>query len=410
MAESYHFEAPGAHSMRGDETNGIARAAPILRAGPFNRLQQAIGLMDEYNPRTARRAVLFALVSWLPLVVLVGVQRGAIDGGPERSMLLDFSTHARFLLALPLLIVGEVAADRRFLIMSDYLVASGIVAGPERQKYARIISDTRRLRDSGVAALIFLLLAYVTSALSTFHTMDLYRLTWLAAGTDGARTLSWAGLWQVALSLPLFQFLVYSILWTWFVWLIYLWRLSRLELRLTPTHQDGVGGLSALGDSSYVIAIFVFAIGSVIGSEWAEQVAFYGASVLDFHKPFIAYLLLAILFSFGPLLIFAGRLNRLRLSGLRDYGAMVSRQAQLFDDRWIKSHEPEGKPIPGNQDIGSLSDLNNSYKAVSRMKLIPLEFRSVAVIAIAALIPMAPLILMQFPLRKVLETLVRVVF
>jgi hypothetical protein len=407
MIERRRFEASGAHSTRGDGTNEAWDAAPVLRAGPFNRLQEAVGLMDADHPRTVMRAALFAAVSWLPLVILAGAQGLALDSEPGRSMLLDFPIHARFLLAVPLFILGEAAADKRFLIVADYLVASGIVADPERRRYAGIISDARRLRDSRMAELFLLLLAYATSALATFYIMKSHPFTWRAAE---AGTLSWAALWEVSISLPLFQFLFYSSLWTWFVWAIYLWRLSRLRLRLAPTHQDGAGGLNILGDASYVIAIFVFAIGSVVSSIWAGQIVFYGASVRDFEKSFVVYLLLALLLSFGPLLVFTGKLNRLRLSGLRDYGALASRQAHLFDDKWIRSAGPEGQSILGRHDIGSLCDMNNSYRTVSKIKLVPLDLRSIVVIAGAALIPMAPLILMKLPLKEVLKALAGFVF
>jgi hypothetical protein len=346
-------------------------------------------------------------VSWLPLVILAGGQGLALDSEPGRSMLLDFPIHARFLLAVPLFILGEAAADKRFLIVADYLVASRIVADSERRRYAGIIFDARRLRDSRMAELFLLLLAYATSALATFYIMKSHPFTWRAAE---AGTLSLAALWEVGISLPLFQFLLYSSLWTWVVWAIYLWRLSRLKLRLSPTHQDGAGGLNILGDASYVIAIFVFAIGSVVSSVWAGQIVFYGASVRDFEKSFIVYLLLALLLSFGPLLVFTGKLNRLRLSGLRDYGALASRQAHLFDDKWIRSAGPEGQSILGHHDMGSLCDMNNSYRAVSKIKLVPLDLRSIVVIAGAALIPMAPLILMKLPLKEVLKTLAGFVF
>jgi hypothetical protein len=98
------------------------------------------------------------------------------------------------------------------------------------------------------------------------------------------------------------------------------------------------------------------------------------------------------------------------LSGLRDYGTLASRLANLFDDKWVKGARAEGESILGNRDIGSLCDMNNSYRVVSRMKLVPLDLRSVAIIAIAALLPMVPLILMELPLREVLKTLFGVVF
>lgn len=366
--------------------------------------------MDADNPRTARRAILFALIAWLPLVALAVVQGLAINENADRSVLKDFSAYARFLVAIPLLIVGEAVADRRFLMMTDYFAASGIIAGPERQAYADIISDARRLRDSWIVELLLLLLAFASSALSVYGTVKLQPFTWLVAGAAGAGTLSWAGFWEAAVSLPLFQFLVYRSLWTWFIWLIYLWRLSRINLHLSPTHPDGAGGLIILSDSSYAIAIFVFAIGSVISSVWAEQIVYYGASVRNFHTLFIAYLLLALLFSFGPLLIFTGKLSRLRLLGLRDYGALASRHAQLFGEKWMKNAGAASASILGSPDISSLGDLKISYEVVSRMKFLPIGLRSIAIIAAAALIPMAPLILMEFPLTEILKAMAGVIF
>ncbi len=389
----------------------VARnASPISRTGPFSRLQRAVGLMDADNPRTARRAVVFAVVSWLPLVILAGVQGLSANDTPERSVLMDFSTHARFLLAAPLLSVGEVVAKKKFSMIADYFIASGIVAGPERGAYSGIIFDSQRLRDSWVVELFLLLSAYASSAIALYYTVNFQPPTWLVAGAPGSRALSWAGLWYVAAPLPLFHFLVFSSLWTWFIWLIHLWRLSRLRLRLTPTHPDRAGGLNILSDSSYAIAIFVFAIGSVVASVWAEDIVFNGASVGGFNRLFIAYLLLAILFSFGPLLIFMPGLNRLRLSGLLDYGALASRHAQLFDEKWIRNAGTVDESILGSPDISSLADMDDNYDAVNKMRLFPSSLRSVAIIVAAALIPMAPLILMEFPLSEVLKTLVGVVF
>jgi hypothetical protein len=387
----------------------MSDASSILRRGPFYRLQQAIGLIDADNPRAMRRAVAFALVSWLPLVILAGVQGFALHHILERSVLKDFSTHARFLVAVPLLISGEAAADRRFLVMTDYFIASGIVADQERQRYEGIISDARRLRDSRVITLFLVLASYATSAIAMFYVVRFQPMSWLVTGAAGERTLSWAGWWEVAVSLPLFQFLVYSSLWAWFIWLIYLWRLSRLRLRLTPTHPDKAGGLYILGDLSNAMAIFVFAIGSVVASVWAEQIVYYGASVLDFHRLFIAYLLLSMLFAFGPLLVFIPKLNSLRTDGLRAYGALASRNAQLFNEKWIKS-AVAGKSILGVQDVSSLADLNISYDVVNEMRFCPIGWRSIAMITAAALIPMLPLILMEFPLAEILKAFAGIVF
>jgi hypothetical protein len=114
------------------------------------------------------------------------------------------------------------------------------------------------------------------------------------------------------------------------------------------------------------------------------------------------------LISFGPLLVFIGKLNRLRLRGLRDYGALASQQAQLFEEKWIKGAGVTGDMVEiplGGPDISSLSDLNKSYDMVKKVKFFPFGARAFVFIAAAALIPTVPLILMEFPLRKVLKAI-----
>src|SRR5262245_60340671 len=115
----------------------------LMRSGPFHRFQQILHLEDPRNPRTARRAFLFALVSWLPLAALAAVQGLAINADPRRSLLLDGAVYARFLAAVPFFILGESVADRRYSMIVDYLLRSGIVTGSERRAYDDLLSSNR---------------------------------------------------------------------------------------------------------------------------------------------------------------------------------------------------------------------------------------------------------------------------
>src|SRR5262245_8064107 len=380
----------------------------LMRGGPFHRFQRTLHLEDPVNPRTARRAFLFALVSWLPLVALAAVQGLAINDDPRRSLLLDFTVYARFLVAVPLFIIGESVADGRFSMIVDYFLGSGIVTGPERQAFDDLLSKTRRLRDSRVADILWLVLAYAGAFLAVYYPLAPEPSTWLVDGDAGITPLSWAGSWYTAVSLPLFQFLLYRSIWSWFIWVLFLWRLSSLRLRLTPTHPDLAGGLNILGDSPYAIAVFVFAVGSVLSAALVKQVVYTGASVVGYNKVFIAYLLIAMLISFGPLMIFTGKLDRLRQRGLRDYGTLVSRHAQLFDEKWVRRAEvtEDTVEIPlGSSDVSSISGLNTSYDMVKRMRFFPFGLRAFILLAAAALIPTIPLILIEVPLREILKAI-----
>jgi hypothetical protein len=391
----------------------VAPAGPdsfLMRSGPFHRFQQSLHLEDPLHPRTARRTFLFALVSWLPLAALAAVQGLAISDDPRRSLLLDFTVYARFLVAVPLFIIGESVADSRYSMIVNYLLNSGIVTGSERQAYDDLLSSTRRLRDSRAAEILWVVLAYAGALLSVFYHATSDQSTWLVNGAAGPIPLSWAGVWYAAVSLPLFQFLLYRTFWSWLIWVRFLWRLSRLRLRLTPTHPDLAGGLNLLGDSPYAIAVFVFAIGAVLSAALIMQVSYEKASVVVYHNVFIVYLLLAMMISFCPLLVFVGKLDRLRQRGLRDYGTLANRHAQLFDEKWInKTGVTEDiVEIPlGSPDTSSISGIKGSYETVKRMRFFPFGVRAFVVLAAAALLPMVPLMLMEFPLQKILKTIAR---
>jgi hypothetical protein len=385
----------------------------LMRSGPFHRFQQTLHLEDPLHPRTARRAILFALVSWAPLAALAAVQGLAVNDDPRRSLLMDFTVYARFLVAIPIFIIGESVADSRYSMIVSYLFRSGIVTGSERRAYDDLLSSTRRLRDSRAVEILWVVLAYVGAVLSIFFHATSEQSTWLVDGAVGSIPLSWAGVWYAAVSLPLFQFMLYRSVWSWLIWVRFLWRLSRLRLRLTPTHPDLAGGLNILGDSPYAIAVFVFAVGAVLSAALIMQISYEGASVVIYHNVFIVYLLLAMMISFCPLLVFIGKLDRLRQRGLRDYGTMASRHAQLFDEKWIEGVgvTEDTVEIPlGSPDTSSISGLKSNYETVKRMRFFPFGLRALVVLAAAALIPMVPLMLMEFPLQKILKAIAGFIF
>ncbi len=387
--------------------NQMAAAVPLSSAmltGPFNWLQRTLPLGDANDPRTANRAFLFAIISWLPLVALAGVQGLAISDDPRKSLLLDFTVYARFLLAIPLFILGEKIAYGRYTLIVNYLVHSGIIADSERQSYDDLLFTTHKLRNSRLAKIVWVILAFAVASSTVYYHATSEPSTWLVA--EGH--LSWAGAWYTLVSLPLFQFLFYRSIWSWFIWVRFLRRLSNSRLRLMPTHPDHAGGINILGDSPYAISVFVFAIGLVLSAALITQVSFKGASVVVYHKVFIVYLVLAMMISFGPLLVFLGKFDRLRQLGLRDIGTLASHQTQLFDEKWVKRTEVTEDKIetPLNApDISSISGLKASYETVRRLKFFPFDIRAIVVIAAAALIPMIPLMLMEFPLQKILKTI-----
>jgi len=62
----------------------------------------------------------------------------------------------------------------------------------------------------------------------------------------------------------------------------------------------------------------------------------------------------------------------------------------------------------GTGDIQSLADLGNSYGFVEKMNALPMGPRTPVHLALACLIPMAPLLLTMMPLRDLLKMIIKI--
>ena len=60
-------------------------------------------------------------------------------------------------------------------------------------------------------------------------------------------TITPAGWWYILISLPILYFFLACWAWLFLLWAWFLFRTSRLDLELTPTHPDRAGGLGFLG-------------------------------------------------------------------------------------------------------------------------------------------------------------------
>src|SRR5262245_52559859 len=74
----------------------------LFAGGPLLRLRSKLWLLRG-KPYVGRRAVLFVLVAWFPLLVLTSLY--GLEGKP---VLRDMGTFARYVIAGPLLLIAEV--------------------------------------------------------------------------------------------------------------------------------------------------------------------------------------------------------------------------------------------------------------------------------------------------------------
>jgi hypothetical protein len=177
---------------------------------------------------------------------------------------------------------------------------------------------------------------------------------------------------------------------------------SRLDLRLVPTHPDRAGGLGYLELVHTEFIPLVLAISAAQSASLAHDIA-SGRLTFDSIYPGVAFVLLtdAVLF-LGPLFIFSRKLWVCRVKGLSDYGAFAERYVNEFDRKWLGADPAPGEPLLGTSDIQSLADLSNSVSIVRDMRLVPISPGILTYLAVAALLPLLPLVLFKYPLSDLL--------
>ena len=331
----------------------------IERGGPAYRLMQRMGLIRGEDPSVRRRVVVFLAVTWLPLLIFAVWEGLAIGPTSRESFLLDFATFARFLIAVPLLVVAEVVIGPRMTSAGLQFVRAGLVRPADYPAFEQAIRRVVRWRESLWAELVLLGMALVGAW--TLTTESLYGSTtasWQNAvgATDQGSRLVLVGLWYHIIAVPIIQFFWYRWLWRLIIWMRFLYDVSRLDLDLVPTHADAAGGLGFLGTAHTAFGILSFALSSVLSAAAAFLIVFEEAPIETFQIYFITVLIAAEVLFLGPLILFCPALIRARQAWLREYSLLVPRYNRAFHEKWIEGRVADGEQLLGSGDIQSLAD------------------------------------------------------
>ncbi|MFZ5832167.1 MAG: hypothetical protein ACOY3P_18950, partial [Planctomycetota bacterium] len=257
----------------------------IERGGPFYRLMQRIGLVCGQDPSPHRRIVAFVAITWLPLLGFAFWEGVALGPTARESLLMDFAAFARFLVAVPLLIIAEVTIGPRITSAGLHFVRAGLVTEEDYPAFDRAIGRLARRRESLWAELLILGIALIGAWTLTTETVyggatTSWQSVMITTG-QGSRP-SLVGLWYHFVSVPVVQFFWYRWIWRYAIWIGFLFDVTRLDLKLVPTHADGAGGLGFLGTAHTAFGILAFAMCSVFSAAAASLIIFAGSGIEAF--------------------------------------------------------------------------------------------------------------------------------
>ena len=383
----------------------------LVLGGPLFQLLRQMHLSDDHLLQLRQRVIVISLFAWLPLLVLAALEGHLWGGTLAVPFLLDMEVHIRFLVAVPLLIVAELVVHQRLHPIALTFLERNLIPETAMRRFDEAITSAFRLRSSVLAEVLLILVVYGVGVLVVWrHYTALDADTWYGASSTAGSGLSLAGIWYGYVSLPIFQFLLIRWYFRLFIWTQFLWRVSRIELSLIPTHPDNLGGLGFLSGTAYAFGALLVAHGAMVAAQLANRIVLLGATLLEF-KVEIAVMVVFLLFVvFGPLLVFAPQLARAKRKGTREYGTLAERYVRGFDVKWLRGGAPDGEAFMGSADIQSLADLSNSYQGIRSMRTVPITRDAVLQLAAAILVPIVPLALTMMSLEDLVKQLFGILF
>ena len=323
-----------------------------------------------------------------------------------QSLIRDYRVHARLLIAVPALIVGETFMESRFRLVMQHIRQGGILESIDLTYMDRVIANLIRARDAFLPELVVFVLLVIHTATSYRGLVD--ATPWLGHGSGSDLQLTAAGWYAVLASAPLFQFLLGLSLWRWLLWTFFAFKLSRRDLRLVPTHPDEHGGLGFLGLTAAAFAPVAFAATAVIGATWRNEILHHGAQLMDFKLQAIVLLVIIAM----PL--HWGHCSFLFL-GWRVCAVKEFLNTEFSDKYTVPSSMKNGSCIALDTKLeflqapesSTLANFAKSYQEIAQLKPFPADMGSLYGLAAAVAIPALPVVLAQIPLKIVVLDLLK---
>lgn len=371
----------------------------------LSRAQRALGLMPRDGSFAIGRRIALAVgLAWLPLVVYAFWQQRLLPGGAVPEPLLEhFGIHARYLIALPLLIVAEATTRATFRELLPNFVSGGLLAGDALAAFRAILERASRLRHSRAALAVLVALVFGASWIGWRNSADFHELVWDTA--PAGRSFHFGVFWFSLVSRPLF--LLALLAWVWRLGVIgwALARIARLDLALVPTHPDRAGGLGFMERLPGGLLPIHLAISVPIAAHWGHEAAYHGVSVLSLKAPAAGLLIANLVLAVAPLLAFAPRLIALRRAALLRWGALLSEHGRLVERRWIGREHVEDDGLLSAPELGPVADTTALYENVRKLRPAPITAVSIVPPVLGTVIPLLPVAATQIPLAAIAKKL-----
>lgn len=376
----------------------------LMRGGPVYRLMRALRLVGHGKRTETWVALLLTVVALGPLLVLTAMAGTLLPGFSTVRMPLlgDYAVIARFLVAMPLLVLTARICDTLLEQALLQFSRSGMVHPLQRSPFDAILQRMQQLRDSNLPELACLALAVTPALLGMMPVGLLHGVSDWAHGGDG---LTAAGEWFGLVSTSIFRFVALIWVWRFLLWAWLLWRCSRIDLDVRAAHPDRAGGLGFLGVIQQRFSVLAVAGGVLVAGYGMNQMIYLDQTLHDLRHVLLGFIVVSTVGIVAPLLVMTPLLLKAKRNGLLLYSGLGHDAAHTFDRRWLAERAPDAPALLDTGDASAVCDFTGVYDTVRGMAILPISRWNVLWIAGAAAIPLLPLAFVAFSVDEVLQRL-----
>jgi hypothetical protein len=349
------------------------------------------------------RTAIAVAVAWVPLAVF-SVFRGH---GAFLSFLTDYASLSRFLIVIPVLMLGEWPIHARYAEVAHHFEIS-LIADNEQSRFQSQWRSYETLKDSTAVRVMLLLVTYALAAwLSEFLRPEGSEFLNWWSGSGVFRFFSLAGTWAIFISYPILVYLTLLWIWRQIIWARFLRSTTQLHLRLIAAHPDHLGGLGFIEASLLGQLPFSFCLGVGLAGAIANRVFHEGQKVLAYRYLAPVLIAAALLISVAPYFFFIPTLMRMRRRGMLKYGALARGVGEQFEQKWLDRAESVNEEVLTVPDFTATSHLYAVVHNIEEIRVVPVGLIDVYMFVIAALIPCVPVVIAAIPFNVLMKAVMK---
>jgi len=355
----------------------------------------------KFEAKSLRQQVSFVLglvlLCWLPIAFL-----SLIKLGWDQFYLLfvrDIATHVRFLFVLPILLFARRSFNKSFNNTISFFHETKIIDGNNIHAFDQVMDKIEKWRSSKI--IDFILIGVVYSAFYLQEQNHINQSVTYAPWhiVDGSITI--AGWWYLVLSLPILQILLYRWLYTILIWIIFLRKLSKLDLHLSALHPDGAGGLGFLKYTQLSFFPVALAFSALMAGVTNNMMIFSGISLIEYKIAIGSLFVFVLLLFILPLLLLLPLLAKVKRKYFMQYSLQSWPIARKYEEELISFYKSEEEKPDASWHV----DLLGSFEKTKDMKIILIDKTMLIAFTTAVVLPFLPVLAQQVPLKEVFVSL-----